>query len=387
MLAILENDKRWDNVLAFSEFSGRILKRQPPPLHDGEAGEWTDADDAELEQWLAVNYGLRGLRSVDLPKAVLLAARRHRFHEVRDYLDSLTWDKAERLRHWLHMFLGAPDTPYVEAVSVKWMVAAVARVFRVPVKVDNVLILEGTQGIYKSTALKVLGGPWFTDQGFRFGDKDAVQLINGRWVVELAELDGLNKADSAAAKAFFARDTDRIRPPYGRNMIDFPRQCVFAGTVNHATYLRDETGNRRYWPITVTQVDIEGLRRERDQLWAEAKALFDAGTEWWVRAGERELFELEQDQRYVGDAYEEKLRAWLIAHPEVTDINSMKLMGEALGLEASKWTPPEQQRVGRIMHRIGWPRVKVGSRASREWVYKRPDGWPHSDEQDKGSST
>lgn len=374
-MAILENDLAWKGVLGYSEFSGRIVKRKPPPFFGGERGEWSDADDAELELWLAAHYELRGMRSVDVPKAVLLSARRHKYHEVRDYLDGLTWDKTVRLRHWLTMYLGAAATPYVEAVAVKWMVAAVARVYRVPSKVDNVLILEGEQGILKSTALKTLGGKWFTDQGFRFGDKDAIQVITGRWIVELAELDGLNKADSAAAKAFFARDTDRIRPPYGRNMIDFPRQCIFAGTVNHATYLRDETGNRRYWPVSVRQVEIAELAENRDQLWAEAKALYDQGVEWWPRASERDLFEVEQEQRYIGDAYEDKVRAWLKAHPEHTSVSSMQILGEALNLEASKWTLPEQQRVGRLMQRIGWPRVKRGSRASREWVYTRPDGW------------
>ena len=374
VFAILQNDDRWAGVIGMDDFAGRVTKIKEPPLHRGEAGEWSDDDSAELELWLANCYGIRGVRGSDVVKAVLLAARRNRFHEVRDYLNSLKWDGTVRLRHWLTMFMGAEQSPYVEAVAEKWMISAVVRIFRAPVKVDHVLILEGKQGAGKSTALKMLGGKWFTDQGFKIGDKDGLLVIRGKWLVELAELDGFNKAENAAAKAFFPRETDRYRGFYGTHVGDVPRQCVFAGTVNHAQYLRDDTGNRRYWPVLTGKIELEQLAENRDQLWAEAKHLLDSGASWWPSADEREMFTEQQDDRHLGDAYESKIRGWLDdvdQDGKKMQVSMAQLMGSALGLDVSKWTAPEQQRVGRIMAVIGWQRRRVGS-AQRERLYIRP---------------
>lgn len=377
--SILQNDERWAGVIGMDDFAGRVTKVKVPPLHNGEAGEWSDDDSAELELWFANQYGLRGMKGADIVKAVLLCARRNRYHEVRDYINGLKWDGTVRLRHWLTMFLGADQSPYVESVAEKWMISSMARIFRSPVKVDHVLILEGKQGAGKSTALKTLGGKWFTDQSFKIGDKDGLLVIRGKQIVELAELDGFNKAENAAAKAFFPRETDRYRGFYGTHVGDVPRQCVFAGTVNHAQYLRDDTGNRRYWPVLTREINLEQLAENRDQLWAEAKHLLDKGASWWPSASERAMFSDEQDDRYLGDAYESRIRVWLEdidatgqANPR-QQVTMAQLMGGALGLDVSKWTPPEQQRVGRIMAQLGWQRRRVGEhRGSRERVYMRP---------------
>lgn len=378
VFSILHNDQQWAGVIGMDDFAGRVTKLRAPPFHHGSVGEWSDDDSAELELWLADAWKMRGVRSADIVKAVLLVSRRNRFHEVRDYLNGLRWDGTVRLRHWLTMFMGADQSPYVEAVATKWMISAVVRIFRAPVKVDHVLILEGKQGAGKSTALKTLGGKWFTDQGFKIGDKDGLLVIRGKWLVELAELDGFNKAENAAAKAFFPRETDRYRGFYGTHVGDVPRQCVFAGTVNHAQYLRDDTGNRRYWPVLTRQIDLEQLAENRDQLWAEAKHLLDTGESWWPIADERAMFTEQQDDRYMGDAYESRIRTWLQdvdetgqAHPR-EQVTMAQLMSGALGLDVAKWTPPEQQRVGRIMAAMGWQRRRVGG-AQRERVYVNPD--------------
>jgi len=272
-------------------------------------------------------------------------------------------------------------------VSVKWMVGAVARVMRAPreTKMDNVLILEGPQDQGKSTALKILFDPWFTDAAFEIGSTDGNQIIRGMWGVELAELDGFNRADASRSKGFFSRAIDRYRNPYGHRPINVVRQGVFAGSVNHATYLKDDTGNRRYWPVTAGYIGLDELREDRDQLWAEALVLYRAGTAWWASAGEKEMFTDQQEQRYVGDAYEDRIRAWL-DEPNVDNgggrrerVTTRDLLTSCLHLEISKWTRPEQQRLGRIMARIGWPR-KRGGDGAREWVYERPPVKPNGAE-------
>jgi len=382
VVSILRNDAGWDGVLGYDEMGGRVMKLKPPPFERerGEIGEWMDIDDARLEHWLATTYQLRRLSSDTLSKAVLLVADDNRYHEVRDYLNALVWDKTERVKHWLFAYLGAEPSDYVQAVGMKWLVGAVARAMRPGCKVDNVLILEGEQGLGKSTTLKILFDPWFTDAAFELGSTDGYQIMRGMWCVELAELDGFNRAEASRSKAFFTRTEDRYRNPYGRKPVTIPRTGVFAGSVNHATYLKDDTGNRRYWPVRVADgkgvMDLDALRAERDQLWAEAMQLYKAGFEWWVRASEQSLYEAEQDARYIGDAYETRIKRWLdSADSDVKDpvnvVTLESIMRGALSMEPAKMTLAEQQRVGRIMVRIGWKRERETA-GQREWLYCRP---------------
>jgi putative DNA primase/helicase len=158
------------------------------------------------------------------------------------------------------------------------MVGAVARVFQPGCRVDHMLILEGEQGLKKSTTIEILGGEWYTDARLNFADKDSLLIVQGRWIIEMAELEGMNKADTSETKKFLTQHVDLFRPPYGRKLVKYPRRCVFAGTVNLDAYLKDDSGNRRFWPVRVTAIDADALRRDVDQLWAEAVALYKAGT-------------------------------------------------------------------------------------------------------------
>lgn len=391
VVAILRHAPEWRGVIGFDEFSGQVNKLRAPPFDRGEVGEWSDLDDSRLELWLAENFALRKLRSETIFKGVMLAADANRYHAVRDYLNALAWDGKARLAGLCWDYFAANNceaTPYLEGVACKWMVGAVARVYRPGVKMDNVLILEGDQGQQKSSALKVLFSPWFTDAAFDIGSTDGYQIIRGMWCVELAELDGFNRVDSSRAKGFFTREVDRYRNPYGRKPVNVPRQGVFAGSVNHGVYLKDETGNRRYWPVAVGSISLKQLALDRDQLWAEAVTMYRDGYEWWVKASDRRVYELEQDDRYIGDAYEQRIRDWLDGFSgghdgKVNTVSMGDLLGKALHLDAGKWTLPEQQRVGRIMARISrnpadisrpfWQRKRVGGSDQRERVWVRDE--------------
>lgn len=213
-------------------------------------------------------------------QAAELVAVKHSFHPVRNYLNALAWDGTPRLDTWLSYYLGverlnakAPiGGDYVDAIGRMFLISAVARIFEPGCQCDYALVLEGEQGNLKSSACTVLGGPWFSDHlpDLHANEKDVSQHLNGKWIIEIPELSALLKADAAAIKSFISRRVERYRRSYGRRDMFEPRQCIFIGTTNEATYLRDPTGGRRFWPVKVLSVDLAALRHDRDQLWVEA---------------------------------------------------------------------------------------------------------------------
>jgi predicted P-loop ATPase/phage/plasmid primase-like uncharacterized protein len=373
---ILSNHKAWQGVIEQDDFGGRVMKRKAPPFPQGVTGEWTDMDDQRTVLWLSQRYGL-DTRTDVVMNAVLLVADATHFHDVREYLEGLKWDGVPRVRAMPSTYLRVADSDYVRLAFMKWMIAAVARVMEPGCKVDNVLILEGKQGHRKSTALKVLAGaPWFTDTPIQIGNKDTYAVLAGKWVIELAELDSLNKADSSAVKSFFATAVDRFRNFYGKRATDVPRQCVFAGSVNFDTYLKDESGNRRYWPLRVGGlVDIDGIVAVRDQLWAEAVHLYRSGVVWHVEEHERPLFEIEQAERYEGDVYEDKIAKAL---EFVSRTTMEEILADILKLDTSKWTLAEQRRIGKALKSLGWVR-KRESTGSRGWYYVKEEQEPRAE--------
>ena len=373
---ILGNDERWAGVIAFSAFSSKIVKLRTPP-YGGGTGDWGDIDDIRVMKWLAQQYNLR-VKASSVIEAVSVVAHDHSFHPVRNYLNKLEWDRVLRLDTWLNTVMGVAQSGYSAKVGKRWMISAVARVMRPGCKADSVMILEGGQGEGKSTAMSILGGDWFMDTPFALGDKDGFQAIRGKWIIELGELDSFNKAESTKAKQFFSASTDTYRESYGRRTNDVPRQCVFVGTTNQDEYLKDATGNRRYWPVACTKVDLEQLREIRDQLWAEAMFCYEAGEIWWVNRDETAMFSEAQDERFVVDEWEGPILNWLEESQIGETTSGSEVLASALKLDFGHWGKPEQMRVGAIMHRLGWRRVRLPALAKsgqRPWAYKKPQGW------------
>ncbi|MHC8343330.1 VapE domain-containing protein [Pseudomonas sp. RT6P73] len=373
---ILGNDERWRGVIGFSVFSSKIVKLRAAP-YGGGVGDWADIDDMRVMKWLAQQYNLR-VKASHVIEAVSVVAHDNAFHPVREYLEKLEWDRVPRLERWLTDVMGVQANEYSAKVAKRWPISAVARVMRPGCKADSVMILEGGQGEGKSTAMGILGGDWFMDTPFALGDKDSFQAIRGKWIVELGELDSFNKAESTKAKQFFSASTDTYRESYGRRTNDVPRQCVFVGTTNQEEYLKDATGNRRYWPVYCTKVDLAKLREIRDQLWAEAMFCYEAGDIWWVTKDEEQMFSEAQDERFVTDEWEGPILSWLEESQIGETTTGNELLSQALKLDYGHWGKPEQMRVGAIMHRLGWRKKRLAALPKsgiRQWAYQKPTTW------------
>ena len=250
------------------------------------------------------------------------------------------------------------------------------------IKADGCLVLEGAQGLRKSSFLRTLAGEYFSDSPIEIGSKDAFLSLRGVWIAELAELATYLRKDPDTLKQFMSSPVDRYRPPYATEAEDFPRQCVFAGTVNHFTYLKDATGARRFNPVRVTRVDLSALERDRDQLWAEAMLAWRAGESWWPTTSEQlENAELAQEDRFQVDAWEAPLTSYLCGcrnlATEGATIDELLL---ALDIPRKDHDRSRQERVLAILERLefkpGRPRRSDGSRPRaflppRSWRKRR----------------
>jgi len=217
--------------------------------------------------------------------------------------------------------------------------------------------LEGAQGTLKSTALKTLGHPWFTDEIADLGSKDAAMQVRGVWIVEIAELDAMQKSEVSKVKAFISRSTDRYRPPYGRHVIEVARESVFAGMVNHDRYLKDETGGRRFWPVKCGFIDIASLKRDRDQLWAEAVARYRSGENWWLDSPELSLAAAEeQRERFDEDPWEPQIATWIEDRESVT---IDQILHDCIMKPLKDCTQADKNRVGRVLRALNWVRKRV----------------------------
>lgn len=301
VLIILENDPQLAGKLAFDEFANRGLALGSLPWdRRPERRQWTDTDDAGLRHYIEKVYEISGKER--LLDATQLCAFKHRINDVRDYLNMQAWDGYKRLDTLLIDYLGAADNVYTRAITRKSFAAAAARAYCPGVKYDYMPILSGPQGIGKSTLLRTLGLRWYSDSLNTFEGKEARELVQGTWINEIGELNGMTRSEINAVKQFLSQQEDIYREPYGRRTNLYPRRCVFFGTTNDTEFLRDRTGNRRFWPVDVgverPRKDVfETLPQEVNQIWAEAVAAWRAGEELFLK-GEPERLSLEQQETH-----------------------------------------------------------------------------------------
>lgn len=378
--------------LKFNEFDRAAYLTADELPWSVDVGRRVNDDVLRLIRWYLIELSNVSWGKDDVLEGVLTVVRENHFHPVREYLGGLRWDGVSRLDGLFTRYAGAKDTPYVRAIGAKALIAAVRRVRHPGCKFDNVVVLESAeQGRGKSTFIKLLAPneDWFAEPATlsNVESKDAPLALEGKWIIEMGEMSALSKSGVESMKAFVSCAVDRIRRPYGRLVEDLPRQCIFMGTTNRDDYLKDPTGNRRFWPVSVGLLDLDALATDRDQLWAEAAQREAEGEslflpqELWAEAA------AEQSDRVTEDPWADVLRefldreeAWTGTEVEqvkpLDRVHASALLTDALGIRASDQTAALSQRLKLVMTReLGWvyrKNVRVGPEGRQGRGYRRP---------------
>ncbi len=336
--------------LALNEMTGNV-EHGGLPITDA----WLTALRAALERDVKLLA-----RKEDTYAAVELIASRCPRHPVREYLSGLAWDQRSRLEDFRRA-LGAEDTPLVRAILGCWLISAVARAFAPGCKVDTMPVLVGKQNLGKSRSIHALAGDWFSDTPIVIGTKDAFTQCRQAWIHEWPELESIRRArDLEAVKAFLSSAADIYRPSYGHYDVRVPRSSIFVGTTNQREFLSDETGNRRFWPITVPRrIDVGGVAAMRDQLWAEAVVLYHAGERWWLSDEREEELSMAHKAHEIHDAWEDPIADYL-RPPSRNEVTAAELLETAVRKPPGQWTTGDARRVAVIMRRLGWTQEKTG---------------------------
>jgi putative DNA primase/helicase len=375
LILFLREHPAWKGVLAFDEFGNRVVIRKRPYWGDEAPNTpWTDHHESLVRVWfqnqdIAANQG-------DIGRAVQNAARSNSFHPVRAYFDGLVWDGRARLDTWLVDYFHADNTPYTRAIGPRFLISAVARIYRPGEKVDHVPVFEGPQGRQKSEALRTLAvnDAWFSDRLSNVTSKDAAIETAGVLLFEIAEGEALFRTATSSMKRFITSRYDRFRPPYGKHLVNRPRQCVFAATINPPAggYLKDSTGNRRIWPVACHGlIDRDAIERDRDQLWAEAIVRFNADAKWWLETPALEaLAAREQRARFKTDSWQESIAQWL---GEREETSVAEVLEHVLGLSPKERNRSAEMRVVDVLTNLGFTKYRPQKGDARPWRYRREE--------------
>jgi predicted P-loop ATPase len=378
---MLEHHPKMQGVLAYDAFSMQVsLERRPAWEHD--TGEkWVprplrESDFQNAVMWLESLHMTPKLTSIK--PVIFLVAEKYSFDRLTEYLTGLVWDGVPRVDHFFRTYFGVdPDenSTYSQIVSRRFLISCAARALRPGCKVDTMPIIEGPQGLLKSSGVKAFAGEqFFSDELSEIGSKDAKLEMQGKWIFEIAEMHRMNAAETNAVKKFLSQSTDRFRPPYGTTVIEAMRRCVMIGTINPDgnPYLKDSTGARRFWPVTATKVDIAAIRRDRDQIWAEAVVLLNAGEPWWMQADELDIVEEQQTERTDIDVWTD---AVLKSIEGRTSILLSEIIRE-IGIPSKDAGERHAGRIGRIMRAVGWMATRdlKGGAAVIKYVKPLEDG-------------
>lgn len=375
-VTILENDPYWaGSALRYNQFASTIEYREKPIT-----------DEAETAMALRMSrvYGLE-LSTTKVAEAARYVAHRRGYHPVQQVLELLVWDKQPRLHRLLDYYLGAENSDMNAELSIRWAVGCVARALKPGTKLDQVLLLSGKQGVGKSTALRVLGTlggrfpDWFSDSALDFGSnaRDAYQAIHsGVWIWELAELASVNPRDVEQVKMFLSSSQDRYRASYARNMTTKKRSTCFVATTNLQESLRDSTGSRRFWPVTVGVPRLEELEAAVEQLWAEAVHLYRQGERHWLDQTQSEKLRKHSERYQRVDPWEvtiaEKLPR-LLAASDGRYLTVAELL-QALEVDTDRQHVAQSMRIAGILTRLGWTKSrKAQADGGRAWRWYPPE--------------
>ncbi|WP_144882663.1 virulence-associated E family protein, partial [Paenibacillus sp. IHBB 10380] len=372
----------WKNVLAYDAFGNTEVIRRPLPWRDPERPgrsyePWLGADDKRLQHWFAKVYGINSAKTIQ--NAFTEVVHRNTFHPIKAFLESATWDGVPRAERLFIDYLGASDSHYTRQATRKMLLAAVARLYRPGCKFDQMLVLVGPQGAGKSSLLAKLGREWFSDSLRTFENKEAGEHLQSGWIFEIGELSAMKKTEVEEVKAFLSKTEDRYRVAYDRQVSEFPRKCVFFGTTNTRDFLRDATGNRRFWPVEVFPDRAvkshwdELTDEEVSQIWAEVLSWFKAGETLELDHEARMEAERLQASHMETDPREGIIQEWLdtpleddMGRPteDLRDrVCAAQIWTECLGKKRGDMKPWESKEIMDILRRIpGWSERKGKAR-------------------------
>lgn len=360
-VAVMENDEALKGGVWYDTFLQRVMTDEPPR-------EWGDSDDINLTLYMQRGVGLPKISREIVSQAVIAIAYRNPRNCVRDWLEGLKHDGTPRIDKFFADCMGAEDSEYTSAASRNFWLSMVARVFNPGCKVDNMVVLEGPQGAGKSSALQTIGGPHFAEQHESATNPKAfAEILQGKLLVEISEMDSFNRAEVNRVKQTISCPADRFRASYGRHAKDHPRQCVFVGTTNRDDWNRDETGARRFWPIACRgQIQLELVRENREQLFAEAVVRHKAGEAHWLMPAE--TTKTEQDARYQADPWLAGIEMIVKGESEVTTSH----VAEKLNISLERRDRATEMRIGACLRFLGWHRKQKRTAGNdRFYVYSK----------------
>lgn len=364
----LRHGFKYTGLFRYDKFAGRIILHREPFWHSGGKFKVRELQDNDTS-YITASMEQDGLApsSSKVREAIGVVATENWINPPLEYFNKLAWDKTPRLKQWLRVYLGADgEADYLSAVGMAFLVAGVARIYSPGCKAENMLVLEGNQGLLKSTALNVLANvgrgddeeSYFCDTlGFdQIQDKDTVMKLQGKLIVEIPDLAGLGNREIEAVKAWMSVQVDEIRVPYGREMAKFPRQFILAGSTNESHWLKDQTGNRRFWPVRCGKIDIEALKRDREQLWAEAVYLFKNKAQWWIGRDNPlwKTVEIEQGDRLLEEPWHHPISR-IVGRLNFITVNEIF---DGLKIEIKDRSGHDQKKIINILRRLGFQSKK-----------------------------
>lgn len=351
------------NIVWRDVFYGKIFTK----WRTGVERQWSDNDTNNLFIEMQHHYELAKIGKGNIEDAINFVASKNEKNEPKEWLESLKWDGARRIMDFFSKEMGAEDSAYTRAVSKNFWVAIVARIMEPGCKADEMVVLEGKQGTYKTTSLEIIGGKWYGEVNCDIASKDFDQGLKGKILVEFGELANLRKADVETIKRKLSTRVDEYRPSYGRHVEQHPRTCIFVGTTNETEYLKDPTGNRRFWPMKIQRADTDSIRKNRDQYFAEALACYKAGDRWhevpWDEAEQVRASRFEVDE--IASEVEKLLKEGRYQ----TSYFSLVDVWKDLGGMVDKFSRKDQQRIGAILRELGCKKVyiRTDDKTTRGW--------------------
>lgn len=371
---ILQMHPRFKGHVWFDEFTKKIYHNLK-----GSERQWRDEDDEDLTVFIQQSLRLAKFTLTLINQSVRHAARRNARNSLTDWLDSLAWDGIDRLDTWLADTLGVDSTAHTLAVSRNWPISMVARAYVPGCQVDTMPVLEGVTGLRKSSFVNILGAPWYASLPEAFGTKDFLQAVQGRWVIEIPDMTGFSHREHTHILATITNRTDVYRASYGHYVEEHPRSCVFAATSETEDYLQDIRGRRRYWPLRCKHIDLDVLRAQREQIFAQAVREYRAGSPWWDMPAETDV---EQRQRAIPDIWTDKVIKYVEDKWDFQErsgspsaITSADILEYGLFVATAKQGQIDRNRIARIMRENGW--IQSRTTYQRHWIkIKRLSGLP-----------